>query len=161
MHNPISYEEYMRTVLGYQPSYLTDLYAQEEYYSMPPNRNELSYTPMQQNLEQFYPECYNKIYPAVCKACSQCAGQLTREQLEKMTDDVYDNVYIVETRKEDKNTKVVENRETRRDNSIRDLIKILILRELLGGGFPIFPGPGPRPPRPRPPFPGPRPPMPR
>lgn len=159
MHNHVSYEEYMRTVLGYQPSYLTDVYAQEEYYAMSPNRNELSYTPMQQNLERFYPECYNKIYPAVCKACSQCSGQLTMEQLEKMTDDIYDSIYIVEVRKEEKNTKAVENRETRRENPIRDLIKILILRELLGGGVPIFPGP--RPPRPRPPFPGPRPPMPR
>lgn len=160
MHN-VSYEEYMRTVLGYQPNYLADLYTQEDYYSMPSTRNELNYTQMQQNLERFYPECYNKIYPAVCKACSQCSGQITMEQLEKMTDDIYDSIYIVEVRKEEKNTKAVENRETRRENPIRDLIKILIIRELLGGGVPIFPGPGTRPPRPRPPFPGPRPPMPR
>lgn len=162
MHNNISYEEYMRTVLGYQPSYLSDLYKQEEDYYLLPSRNDFAYAPVQQDLERFYPECYHKIYPMVSKACSQCSGQLTLEQLEKMTDDIYDGVYIVEVRKEDKSGKTVENREVRRrDNNLRDLIKILILRELLGGGFPIFPGPGPRPPRPRPPFPGPRPPMPR
>lgn len=164
MHNHVSYEEYMRTVLGYQPSYLSDLYRQEDDYYALQSRNDFNYTPMQQNLEAFYPECYSKIYPTVCKACSQFSGQLTIEQLEKMTDDIYDSIYIVEVRKEDKSNKTAENREVRRrDNSLRDLIKILILRELLGGGRPIFPGPGPRPPRPRPPFPGPgpRPPMPR
>lgn len=50
----------------------------------------------------------------------------------------------------------VENRQRRPNNPLlRDLIRILILNRLFGGGF--FPG---RPPRPRPPFPGPgRPPV--
>lgn len=59
-----------------------------------------------------------------------------------------------------------ENRQIRRNNTLRDLIKILILNRLFGGNRPRppFPGrPGPRPPRP--PFPGgtgpnPRPPFP-
>lgn len=51
----------------------------------------------------------------------------------------------------------IENRQRRPNNTfLRDLIRILILNRLLGGGFPH------RPPRPRPPFPGPgRPPFPR
>lgn len=51
----------------------------------------------------------------------------------------------------------IENRQRRPNNPLlRDLIRILILNRLLGGGFPH------RPPKPRPPFPGPgRPPFPR
>ena len=66
-------------------------------------------------------------------------------------------------------TKKKEKRETRQINrGLRDLIKILLLRELLNqpGPRPPMPGPGPRPPvrppqPPRPPMPGPgpRPPM--
>ena len=51
---------------------------------------------------------------------------------------------------EEKQKEEVENRNIRRNNGIRDLIKILILRELLG--IPHNPRP-PMPPR-RPPFPG-------
>lgn len=53
----------------------------------------------------------------------------------------------------------VENRQRRPNNPLlRDLIRILILNQLLGGNFPNRP-PRPRPPYPRPPFPGePRPP---
>ena len=52
-----------------------------------------------------------------------------------------------------------ENRQRRPNNPLlRDLIRILILNQLLGGNFPNRP-PRPRPPYPRPPFPGePRPP---
>lgn len=49
----------------------------------------------------------------------------------------------------------VENRQRRPNNPLlRDLIRILILNQIIGGGFPN------RPPRPRPPYPG-RPPFPR
>ena len=53
-----------------------------------------------------------------------------------------------------------EYRQTRRNSTLQDLIKILILNQLLGGNFRP-----PRPPRPRPPFPdgpipNPRPPFP-
>lgn len=55
------------------------------------------------------------------------------------------NTVIKEENKKDK-----ENREDRRirNNTLRDLIKILILNQLLGGGRPHRPNP------PRPPFPG-------
>ena len=57
-----------------------------------------------------------------------------------------------------------ESRQIRRNNTLRDLIKILILNQLLGNGRPPFRPPRPNPPRPpypggpgpnpRPPFPG-------
>ena len=81
-----------------------------------------------------------------------------------------------ESRNSQANTKnvttSVQNREYRQmNNPIRDLIRILLIRELIGGRpsprppRPFPPGPGPFPPRPpRPPMPGnppPRPPRPR
>ena len=155
MYNNMSYEEYMRIVLGYNPGgmdCMPDTYEMNNCFAMP--NCEQYYCESAQNndeLEKLYPEIYLKLYPTVCKVCSQCTARMSQEMLEKMTDEVYDTVYVVEVRKDEK-------RETRqRDNTLRDLIKILILRELLGPGFP-----GHRPPRPRPPFPGPgpRPPMP-
>lgn len=153
MHNNMSYEEYMKTVLGYQPMCMQDTYGLQDYYVMP-TCQQCYNEPIAdaQELEELYPEAYLKVYPTVCKVCSQCTSRVNSEILEKMTNEVYDTVYVVEVRKDEK-------RETRqRDNVLRDLIKILILRELLGHGIP----PRPRPPRPRPPFPGPgpRPPMP-
>ncbi len=114
----------------------------------------------------------------VCKACKKYNGQITEEFVERLTDEVYVNLETVQdlrsentvnpisktitktsvtktdTRKED------ETRQRRPNNNLRDLIKILIIRELLGlpqrPGRPPFPGPGHRPPfhgRPRPPMP--------
>lgn len=64
-----------------------------------------------------------------------------------------ENQHKIETKVSEKNNEEVQNRETRQINrGLRDIIRILILRELLGRpGFP-----GHRPPRPpmRPPFPG-------
>lgn len=162
MHNNISYEEYMRTVLGYNPGYMDcmqDTYQFGEYYVLP-NCEQCYSQPIQinQDLEKLYPEIYVKLYPTVCKKCSQCTDKFDEEILERMTNEVYDTIYV-EVRKDEK-------RETRqRDNALRDLIKILILRELIGSGFPRpprppFPGPGPRPPHPPFPGPGPRPPRP-
>lgn len=153
MYNNISYEEYMRTVLGYQPGNIQCGCSMDDYYIMPSCEQFYNET-MQNNSEadKLYPEIYVKIYPTVCKICSQCTSQINGETLERMADEVYDMVLVADVRKEEKK----EIRQ--RDNALRDLIKILILREIFGPGFP-----NPRPPRPpRPPFPGPnpRPPMP-
>lgn len=160
-----SYEDYMRDVLGY-----------------PRNTYNYQYNTRKTNaeVEKLYPEIYRTVYPMVCKACNQYNGQITEELIERLTDEVYVNLETMqevrtekpvspisktitktsivknETRKED------ETRQRRPNNNLKDLIKILIIRELLGlpqrPGRPPFPGPGPRPP-----FPGggPRPPMPR
>ena len=121
----------------------------------------------------------------VCKACTQYRGEITEDLISRLTDEVYSNLEIEnEVRGEEKpkqetrttstnkvstssrneqttrnetNIRNAETRQRRPNNTLRDLIRILIIRELLRRhrpGRPPFSG--------RPPFPGnPRPPMPR
>ena len=164
-----NYEEYMRSVLGYSP-YTDRNYtytdAQEDIYNYA-NEIAISNT-TSQDLTSFYPEIYKIIYPMVCKACNMNSNrEITKDLLEQMTDEIYRNVEPEEQQTNSRTEIPLKNgdvinpnaketkqtaRETRQTNFLlRDLIRILILREF---GRPN------RPPI-RPPFPpdGGRPPM--
>ena len=149
MNNSI-YEEYMRSVLGYQPMNTYDMNYDWEMPNMYPMES------MQINeLESCYPDIYRIIYPMVQKSCGQNTRPITRELIDNMTKEIYfaiEDKEMIENRdKEEKS----EDRQIRRNINLNDLIRILILRELLGRpGFP-----GGRPPRPRPPRPPMRPPV--
>lgn len=163
-----SYEEYMRTVLGYTPSYMQDTFASNDYI-MQTNNNRMQ----ECNFDDLFPDIYKKVYPLVCNECSSNNMPITQEILEQMTDNVLRKIEIdlkiqtnvkIETRKDEvksSNARMQETNIKREDrapqnNLLRDLIRILILRELLDRGR--FPN---RPPfQPRPPMPGPRPPFP-
>lgn len=160
MNNSV-YEEYMRSVLGYQPINYNNTYDMEyDRFDM------LNMTAMNnlkiQELENCYPDIYRIVYPMVQKACNQNTRTITKDLIESMTDEIY---YAIEDRemlenrnnKEEKTEKTVENRQSNKNQGLNDVIRILILRELLGK-----PGlPGGRPPRPpmRPPMGPPPPPM--
>ena len=135
----------------------------------------------QSSVEDMYPEVYRIIYPMICKACMAVNENVTEDLVSRITNEVYMNVEHMEivnetrsssisvTPQSNKNVKsdsvtnktnssinnnvVNVRQETRQRNPLlNDLIKILVLRELIGN-------PG-RPPRPRPPFnPAPRPPF--
>ena len=186
-----NYEDYMRQVLGYpinDPNiYETYDYWNENTYLSNQVQNNLT----EAEIKALYPDSYNVIYPLVCRACETNNEPISKSVVDKMTDDVYKlvernetvvNIKIEtqnresnqvsarqETKREltPKRTPIkTENRETRQSNNplLRDLIKILILQRLLGGG--VIAPPRPIPPRPpfppvgpgRPPFPGGRPP---
>lgn len=186
-----NYEEYMRNVLGYSP-YIDRNYtytdAQEDMYTYTDEMS-VSERPTQ-DLTSLYPEIYKIIYPMVCKVCNMNYNrEITKDLLEQMTDDIYRNVEPEEqttsqrTEIQLKNGDVINpnakepeqsTRETRQNNFLlRDLIRILILKELgrpnrppmrppfpPGMGRPPM-GPGMSPNRPgRPPM-GPPPPRPR
>ena len=215
-----NYEDYMRSILGYpaqtQGNFNTYNSFENEYVVQAPSSNT--------EIMSLYPEIYKLLNPMVCKICEANTKPITRELIEKMTDEIYSNIEsdpgnenseivnvrvnlsnsqgtsssssniprtntqssalrtkIEETRSNKKinsfsNTSVrergaisentreknnngndtraeTENRQFgRRNNLLRDLIKILILNRLLGGN--VRP-PRPNPPRPpRPPFPG-------
>ncbi|MCI9015557.1 MAG: hypothetical protein HFJ53_00050 [Clostridia bacterium] len=149
-----SYEEYMMRTLGYNPNnYMKDTYQENNYYVMPSSRN----ATIDYELENLYPEVYKRVYPLVCQECLANMEIINNQKIEEMTENIYKKIEIdfkLETKKEDrsKNVETMENRN--KNNIIRDLIKILILREILGGhNRPPFPG-GPTMP-PRPPFPRP------
>lgn len=151
--NDSIYEEYMRSVLGYQPANYDN--------SNNINMEEIS-NRQTQELESCYPDIYRIVYPMVQKACSQNTQIITRELVDSMTNEIYFSVEDKEAlenrdKKENENQET-ENRQIARNQGLNDLIRILILRELLGRpGFPAFPGK--RPPRPpmRPPMGPPRP----
>lgn len=186
-----NYEDYMRQVLGYpinDPNiYETYDYRNENTYLSNQVQNNLT----EAEIKALYPDSYNVIYPLVCRACETNNEPISKSVVDKMTDDIYKlvernetvvNIKIEtqnresnqvsarqETKREltPKRTPIkTENRETRQSNNplLRDLIKILILQRLLGGG--VIAPPRPIPPRPpfppvgpgRPPFPGGRPP---
>ena len=188
--NDTLYEEYMRSVLGYQPmnNYQNTYYNNYDNYEPIQTPMSMTTTAMSniqiRELEKCYPEIYNIIYPMIQKACSENRGEVTRELVDKMTGESYvagEDRGLEQNRNAEKvddktartsNTKddrTCENRQ--RNTGLNDLIRILLLRELIGRpGFPGFrpprppPPPPPRPPRPpmRPPMgPGPRPPRPR
>ena len=176
-----SYENYIRSILGY-PTYgmMSDMMGCSncDYVS--------SYTEStnHRELEECYPEIYKLIFPMVKKTCDSLQEPITRELVDKLTDNIYfaiegnDEVNINinlsnevrnnsssrENRQEKAEEKGKQERETRSprpiNHNLRDLIKILLLRELLNRPghrplarpprppFPGGPGPG------RPPFPG-------
>ena len=153
--NDSLYDEYMRSVLGYQPMNNHTYGYGMNFENFEMANMSSTNTVQMRELEDCYPEIYRIIYPMVQKACNQNTRPLTRELIDSMTEEIYfaieDKDMIENREKEEKK----ENRQIRRNTNLNDLIRILILRELLGRpGFP-----GGRPPFPRPPRPPMRPPM--
>ena len=176
-----NYEDYMRMVLGYPMENTNSTYRNDNnWYSAQNNVNSLISNP-----EELYPEIYRIIYPMVCKTCNMNSNrEITKDLLEQMTDEIYRNVepedQQIGQRAEVqlKNGDVInpnakepeqQTRETRQNNFLlRDLIRILLLREWGrpnrppvrppfppgGGRPPMGPGPGMPPPNrpPRPPM---------
>lgn len=172
------YEEYIRSVLGYPNT--TNMNQNQMYQNEYPNPSQVN---MRNDLEDFYPEIYKIIYPMVQKACDGNMGANSREEIERMTDEIYSaiedsnqiNVNInlgntvsttnmnrtqnrneipkeeVQKKQEVENRNIEgESRISPRNNNLRDLIKILLIRELLRRRHNHFP---PRPPHnPRPPM---------
>lgn len=101
------------------------------------------------DLEKLYPDCYRVLLPLVVSACRNISMPITEEMLDKMTDDIYDKA-VTDDRINVNITVEIDNRETKSDNEnrqtfnkpprrnprrnrfLRDLIRILLLRELIG-----------------------------
>ena len=163
--NDSIYEEYMRSVLGYQPMNTYDMnYDNWDMYNYSNDMTAMNNI-QRQELENCYPDIYRIVYPMIQKACMQNTRPVTRELIDDMTEEIYfaleDKEMLENRNKDEKNGKSTESVENRqiivRNTGLNDLIRILLLRELLGR--PGFPGQGGRPPRPRPPRPPMRPPM--
>ena len=134
--NDSLYEDYMRSVLGYQlMNDYTDTYNYNNYdnYSsydviptmahmqnqgtqmmnnMMPMQNQnmqsMSTRPMTamnniqiQELEKCYPEIYQIVYPMVQKACAENRGEITRELVDRLTDEIYsaENLFKIEEKR--------------------------------------------------------------
>ena len=181
--NDSLYEDYMRSVLGYQlmndyssydviptMAHMQNQGTQMMNNMMPmqnQNMQSMSTRPMTamnniqiQELEKCYPEIYQIVYPMVQKACAENRGEITRN-LEAEVAKIDSKATTVKTEKIEKNKddRYCQNCDSRQRNTgLNDIIRILLLRELLGRpGFSGFRPP--RPPPPRPPHPPMRPPM--
>lgn len=165
MNNSL-YEDYMRSVLGYSPIEYQNTYdTNYNTYNSMYNRTNFE----MQEIEKCYPDIYILVYPMIQKACMNNTRPITRELIDDMTEEIYFSIEdneIGENRgkEQDLNTKDnIENRTMQiRNRTLNDLIRILILRELLGrpGNMPNR-SPHHRPPQTQPPRPPMRPPMPR
>lgn len=172
MYNNQSYDEYIRSILGY-PMTNENIYQTNPYYEQYNMTYRQDYN--NDDLESFYPEIYKIIYPMIRKACITNNNPLNRETIENMVDDIYfsvesDNVFNVNINLQNnteslqnrsskniqklekqpvkeneklENKAIVENRGEDRqfgNRNLRDLIKILLIRELLQNRRPNRPG---------------------
>ena len=127
-----NYDEYMRNLIGYP-----NMRASMSPYMSP------TMAPMEtyyDDLERMYPEVYRVVYPMVCFACDNIRTPVTEEMVDMMTDDIYDRVEAdgrinvevsVEVRNDEEVQEDRQRRPGRRNRFLRDLIRILLLRELL------------------------------
>lgn len=172
-----SYEEYMNNLLGKCNQIEQEIPIQENIVIDSKieevQDNEINiYEQDISKYEILYPDIYKKIYPMVCKRCLNVQEDITKELLESIANEIYETVEKDEEQEDRKETiknnsysyfknyrnyrnipKIEEkgiHRETRTKNYLlNDLIKILVLRELIGNGMrPSHPPELPRPPRP-------------
>ena len=152
-----SYEEYIRSILGY-PNYGNTLFENNYQYMQANFRN----NEQNSELEACYPEIYKIVYPMIKKACATNTRTVTPDLVDELTNEIYSsietdnqiNVTInltnevqssgnrnassnVKTEKESTREARAEDRQFR-NRGLQDLIRILLIRELLGrpGRFP-------------------------
>ena len=165
-----SYEEYMNHLLGYANPTRQNMYtnAAEPYE----DENAFTYNQTSNELEECYPDIYKIVYPMVCKACMHIHEDITEDLVDRLTNEIYEAVENDEVAEETRSATMKINYSNVRNNRnirqvtrnehmeipkeekrqrnflLNDLIKILILRELLGRGRrPPRPFPHNRPPR--------------
>lgn len=143
------YDDYMQNLLreDYSPyQYTYKPITNNSYYNY---INNCSPKNLSRNLvtdiESLYPDIYKLIYPMIKKALSQNTQPITEDILDEIAKELYNNIEtennlninITNNRNENKslpNSKntIYDSKETRHiNNSIRDLIKILLIRELI------------------------------
>lgn len=117
-------------------------------YNYSPYRHNIGYQNRgisNSEIEEMYPEIYKIVYPMVKKVCTNNSKMITNEVIEQMTEEVYSNVEAnngvelkitlnnnVRGDKTNAQDTKQENRGPHRNNGLMDIIKILILRELIG-----------------------------
>ena len=170
-----NYDDYMNSMLGVNRydsdldyTYDRKMYDDFEYH----------------DLNELYPDAYKIVYPAVCKECIRNNQRgFSKSTIEEMVDRVYyqvqdSEIFTNEVREEKRNSdskggtlagstssnmnkNEKETRGTMNNNLLRDFIKVLLLRELIGNrpNWNCRPGQNCRPPYPGPGWPG-RPPFP-
>ncbi len=128
------YEEYMKSVLGYNPT--------NEIYNNTYNSN---YDRYAVDYSSLYPDIYNKLEPIVSRVCSMNTKPINDTTINEMIDAIIANVnldeYMEIVREEPKlrngdvrnpNAKdTMDGRQKRPSKLLKELLRILILNKLL------------------------------
>ena len=175
-----TYDDYIRSILGYPARNQFEQFNQEQKeqqeYRNPIFETNINISGNNVELENSYPEIYKIVYPMISKKCENMrSSNITKDDIENMTDEIYyalesknetqvninlsNNISTTKTsnnlnRKPKVNVSETTGEKRQLNGGLRDLIQILLIRELLNRRRPPF-----RPPMPNPPGPGPRPPM--
>lgn len=179
------YDDYMQNLMGFPNTYEELNYnPYGNFYQPSFGRQEWRNSMSVDEMENCYPEIYKIVYPMVRKRCMSNTMPITKGLIDNMVDEITSHIEqnnsielninlnneVCQNREstskneQENRSDDNESRQLRRNPFLSDIIRILILRELLGrpgfrpGQRPPFP---PNRPGPRPPFLGPRPPMPR
>lgn len=109
--------------------------------------------PNNNNVESMYPEIYKIVFPMVVRTCDSIRYMnmgnnfITTNMIEEMTENIYISINAdevsIETRDSEDSSE--ETRRPNKNNTLRDLIKILLIRELLRRGYNTYPNYGYRP----------------
>lgn len=147
-----NYEEYMQSVLGVN---LPNTYGVSNYngYSLEPRMEENHLF----EINKLYPEIYGILYPMIQKVCArQSLDRINQVALNEMAEEVYlaiepgDDILqgqdngTTPRNGDVKNPRVKETKRPNQNYLLRDLIKILIIRELLQAGAGMMTPPRPR-----------------
>ena len=175
------YEDYLQNYHNYPLNEIQNTYEGMDeiypyWYSQDRNAYDYNYIPFNyqsrgitnSQIEDLYPDVYKIIYPMVKRVLNKNNNRaITQDVIENMVEEVYSNVedggqieLNREAKQEEKEENKKENRGHRRNNNLLDIIKILLLREILGrtgcNRYGCRPNMPPLPPRPpfynRPPF---------
>lgn len=129
-----SYEEYMKEILGYNVNQM-----QDKCCIIEQNSNIIN--TYNNEIEEIYPEIYKIIYPMICKACMNINTNVSIEIVNKITEEIYVNFENTESTQDISNVRRYNNQRIKQENNnqyrnslLRDLIKILVIRELFSPG---------------------------
>lgn len=148
------YEIYMRNVLGYSSSGGNNFpyMAQGNQYG---NSFNMGYNNEKSNYEQMYPDIYKILKPMVSKVCNNVrSGEVTEPILDDMVEDIYKNIEHDEYRGGEKNSTMsgkgekIPQRQSCNNPILKDLIKIMLITEIIKNCNQRPPMPPPYPPRP-------------
>lgn len=98
-------------------------------------------------LESMYPEIYKIVFPMVIKTCDSMRYMnmgnnfINSNMLDEMTENIYRSINVdeLDVGVRDSEDSKDETRRPPRRNILRDLIRILLIRELLRRGFNTYP----------------------
>ena len=90
-----NYEDYMRSILGYQIE-RENTYTSQYNANLQLNSNDTFFENINNNLTEeevadLYPEIYKILNPMVCKICDENRETLSKDLITRMTDEIYDN----------------------------------------------------------------------